>query len=186
MVQFGSHAIRWGRSRQRSLYDFTSCFFFWNFLNCDWMATAAFWVSGSSMSMSKSWGRLFFFSSGEMRGRMVGKGLDRCVSVASWISNRDIHKILPHIQPLFILLYLSLEHFKLLREFRVHVWSFHTNIFSNAFGMAVSLSGGFSTCTTLSKTKQLLDGLTWNLALIPIVLWGWIQMTLLSHLMLQY
>lgn len=47
------------------LYDFTSCFFFWNFLNCDWMVTAAFAVSGASMSMSKSGGRLFFFSSGE-------------------------------------------------------------------------------------------------------------------------
>lgn len=37
-------------------YDFSSRFFFWNFLNWDWMATAAFSVSGSSMSMSKSSG----------------------------------------------------------------------------------------------------------------------------------
>uniref|UniRef100_A0A0E9TYT7 Secreted protein n=1 Tax=Anguilla anguilla TaxID=7936 RepID=A0A0E9TYT7_ANGAN len=29
-------------------------FFFWNFLNCDWMATAAFSVSGAPMSMSIS------------------------------------------------------------------------------------------------------------------------------------
>lgn len=35
-------------------YDFTTCFFFWNFLNCDWMATAAFSVSGAPMSMSMS------------------------------------------------------------------------------------------------------------------------------------
>ncbi len=35
-------------------YDFTTCFFFRNFLNCDWMATAAFSVSGAPMSMSMS------------------------------------------------------------------------------------------------------------------------------------
>ncbi|TNN76621.1 hypothetical protein EYF80_013073 [Liparis tanakae] len=63
------------------LYDFTSCFFFWNFLNCDWMATAAFSVSGLSMSMSKSSGRLFlFFSSVEKREDEDGGGPNSVIS----------------------------------------------------------------------------------------------------------
>lgn len=45
-------------------YDFSSFFFFLNFLNCDWMATAAFSVSGASMSMSMSSGMSFLDASG--------------------------------------------------------------------------------------------------------------------------
>lgn len=48
-------------------YDFSSRFFFWNFLNCDWMVTAAFSVSGSSMSMSKSSGTFDLDTSGGER-----------------------------------------------------------------------------------------------------------------------
>lgn len=48
-------------------YDFSSFFFFWNFLNCDWMATAAFSVSGASMSMSKSSGMSFLDASGHRK-----------------------------------------------------------------------------------------------------------------------
>lgn len=52
-------------------YDFSSRFFFWNFLNWDWMVTAAFSVSGSSMSMSKSSGTLDLDTSARGEGTAV-------------------------------------------------------------------------------------------------------------------
>lgn len=57
--------------RRAAHYDFSSRFFFWNFLNWDWMVTAAFLVSGSSMSMSKSSGTLDLDTSGREKGIMT-------------------------------------------------------------------------------------------------------------------
>lgn len=52
-------------------YDFSSRFFFWNLLNWDWMVTAAFSVSGSSMSMSKSSGTFALDASESQRGHVL-------------------------------------------------------------------------------------------------------------------
>lgn len=60
MVRFIKHANSFGLRSDDSAYGFGSCFFFWYFLKCDWMATAAFSVSGASMSMSKSSGGTSF------------------------------------------------------------------------------------------------------------------------------
>lgn len=59
-VRFIKHASSFGLRSDSSAYGFVSCFFFWYFLKCDWMATAAFSVSGASMSMSKSSGGMSF------------------------------------------------------------------------------------------------------------------------------
>lgn len=59
-VRFIKHANSFGPRSAGSAYGFVSCFFFWYFLKCDWMATAAFSVSGASRSMSKSSGGTSF------------------------------------------------------------------------------------------------------------------------------
>lgn len=67
------HANSFRPSSAGSAYGFVSCFFFWYFLKCDWMATAAFSVSGASKSMSKSSGGTSFLEA----------SVDGCVIVLS-------------------------------------------------------------------------------------------------------